>query len=110
MEALASGATEEETARARAQLKATLFMGLESPSARCERIASHLPAYGRVLSVEELMTRLEAVDAAALRRFATRICERGDPALAVLGPAKRMESRQVFARRFGRAPALMEAR
>ncbi len=110
MEALASGATEEETARARAQLKATLFMGLESPSARCERIASHLPVYGRVLSVEELLARLENVDAAALRRFATKICERGDPAVAAVGPAKRMESRHIFSRRFGRAPLLVEAR
>jgi predicted Zn-dependent peptidase len=110
MEALALGATEEETARARAQLKATLLMGLESPSARCERIASHLPVYGRVLSVEELMARLEKVDAAALRRFAAKVCERGDPAIAALGPAKRLESRHTFSRRFGRAPMLMEAR
>jgi predicted Zn-dependent peptidase len=110
IEGLATGATEEETARARAQLKATLLMGLESPSARCERIASHLPVFGRVLSVEELMTRLEKVDAAAVRRFATNLCERGDPALAALGPAKRMESRQAFSRRFGRAPVLVEAR
>jgi hypothetical protein len=85
-------------------------MGLESPSARCERIASHLPVYGRILSVEELMSRLEKVDAAALRRFATNLCERGDPALAALGPAKRVESRQAFSRRFGRAPVLVEAR
>ena len=109
-ESLASGATEEETARARAQLKATLLMGLESPSARCERIAAHLPVYGRVLSVDELTARLEKVDAAAVRRFAAQVCERGDPALAALGPAKRMESRHAFSRRFGRAAALVEAR
>lgn len=110
MEALASGATDEETARAKAQLKATLLMGLESPSARCERIAAHLPVYGRVLSVEELTARLDNIDAGVLRRFASQVCEHGDPAMATLGPASRTESRHAFARRFGRAPLLVEAR
>ena len=107
--AMASDTTEEETARARAQLKASLLMGLESPHARCELIASHLHTYGRVLSVEELIHRVDAVDAGALKRFATRLCERGDPAIAAVGPVKRVESRDTFARRFGRTPALTDA-
>jgi predicted Zn-dependent peptidase len=102
MESLAESATEEETARARAQIKASLLMGLESPQARCELIAGHLYAFGRVLSVEELTARVEAVDALALRRFAEKICLRGDPAIAAVGPVKRLESRERFAARFGR--------
>jgi predicted Zn-dependent peptidase len=106
IEAMAMGATEEEAARARSQLKASLLMALESPSARCELIAGHLFTYGRVLSVAELTARVDAVDAAALRRFAERLCARGDPAIAAVGPVGRLESRETFARRFGRAPAL----
>ena len=105
IEALASDATEEETARARAQLKASLLMGLESPHARCELMAGHLYAYGRVLDVEELVHRIDAVDAAAVKRFAWRLSEAGNPALAAVGPVGRLESRERFARRFGRRAA-----
>src|SRR5262245_18342208 len=70
IEAMVNGATEEEAARARAQLRASLLMALESPAARCERIAGHLFNFGRVLSIKEMTARVDAVDAAALRRFA----------------------------------------
>ena len=107
--AMASGTTEEEAARARAQLKASLLMGLESQHTRCELMASHLHTYGRVLDVEELIHRVNAVDSGVLKRFASRLCERGEPAIAAVGPAKRLESRETFARRFGRAPAMTDA-
>jgi len=105
MQAMASQVSEEETARARAQLKASILMGLESPHARCELIASHLHVYGRVLGVDELIRRIERVDAAALEGFAQELCQRGSPAIAAVGPVKRLESLERFARRFGRAPA-----
>jgi predicted Zn-dependent peptidase len=109
LEAMAFQTSEEEAARARAQLKASLLMGLESPHARCELMAGHLYAYGRVLGIEELIGRVDAVDAAHLRRFAENLCRRGDPAMAAVGPAKGLESREVFARRFGASPALSHA-
>src|ERR1700741_2644020 len=105
MTAMASGATEAETSRAKAQLKASLLMALESPHARAEHMAGHLFAFGRILTVEELIGRVEAVDAAAVRRLATRVCERGDPAIAAVGPVKRLESRAAFAKRFGKVMA-----
>jgi predicted Zn-dependent peptidase len=106
IEAMATRATEEEAARARSQLKASLLMALESPSARSELIAGHMFTYGRVLSVAELTARVDAVDAVALRRFAERVCSRGDPAIAAVGPVGGLESRETFARRFSRAPEL----
>ena len=101
LEAMASGATEEEAARARAQAKAALFMGLEGPSARAEHIAGQLSAYGRVMPAEEIAERIEAVDAAALRRFATRLLKSKSPAVAALGPVKGLEPYARFAARFG---------
>jgi predicted Zn-dependent peptidase len=101
MEAMVRDTTEEEIARARAQLKASLLMGLELPHARCEMIASHLYAYGRVLSTEELVQRIDAVDAQAVKHFALRLCETGNPAVAAVGPIRRLESRERFASRFG---------
>ena len=104
IEAMAEGATEEEAARARAQLRASLLMALESPAARCERIAGHLLNFGRVLSIKEMTAKVDAVDAAALRRFAAALLERGTPAMASVGPVGRLETVDRFARRFGRAP------
>ncbi len=109
IEAMAAHATDEEAARARAQLKASLLMGMESPHQRCELMAGHLYAYGRVLGVEELIARVDAVDAEALRRFAARILATGNPAMAAVGPVKRLESHESFARRFGRGAALSGA-
>src|SRR5258707_11919603 len=72
-------------------------------------MAGHLYTYGRVLGIEELIDRVEAVDAAALRRFAEQLCRRGDPAIAAVGPVKRLEAREAFAHRFGRGPPLSDA-
>ena len=93
--------TEDEVSRAKAQLKSGLLMGLERPSARAEQIASQLLAYGRVLSIKELTSKLEAVDASAVRRFAQRVMEQGSPALVALGPVDKLESYPIFAGRFG---------
>lgn len=101
IEALAHGASEEETHRARAQLKAGLLMSLESSSARCEQSARQILIFGRVVPVEEVIARVDAVDAAAVRRFARALLERGNPAVAALGPIGRLESYGTLAARFG---------
>ena len=53
--------TEAEVARAKAQMKAGLLMALESCSSRAEQLARHMLAYGRPLTVEELVARIDAV-------------------------------------------------
>ncbi len=78
--------TEAETARARAQMKAGLLMGLESPSARAERLARLLSIWGRVPHVSETVARIDAVDMPALRAHAARMIEAGRSALALYGP------------------------
>ena len=72
MAALAVTANEAEIARAKAQLRSGLLMGLENPSTRSEQIASQMLAYGRVMPVSEIIMKLDAVDAAAVRRFGDR--------------------------------------
>ncbi len=103
MAALAANPTPEEIARAKAQLKSGLLMGLERPSARTEQIASQLLAYGRVIPVEELTAKLEAVDVGAVKRFGERVMNSAKPAIAALGPIGKLESYGAFADRFGGA-------
>ncbi len=103
MENLAATASEAEVSRAKAQMKSSLLMGLERPGQRAEQIAGHMFSHGRVLSIEELTARLDAVDAAAVRRFGARVMAAADPAIAAIGPIGKLESHDTFARRFGTA-------
>jgi predicted Zn-dependent peptidase len=105
MENLATGATESEVARAKAQLKSSLLMGLERPGQRAEQIASQMFSHGRVLSIPEMTASLDRIDAAAVRRFADQLMQDVNPAIAAVGPVGRLEKHEDFARRFRRAPA-----
>ena len=62
--------TEAEIARAKAQMKAGLLMALESCSSRAEQLARHVLAYGRPLTVEELVARIDAVSVESTRNAA----------------------------------------
>jgi predicted Zn-dependent peptidase len=93
-----------ELARARAQTRAGLLMGLESASARAERIASLLSTLGRVPDVEETVARVEAVDAEALRRVAGRMLA-APPALVLYGPVEGAQPFETVAGRLASVPA-----
>jgi predicted Zn-dependent peptidase len=101
MENLAAGATEREVARAKAQLKSSLLMGLERPGQRAEQIASQIFTHGRVLSIEEMTGRLNEIDARAVRSFGGRVMESVNPSMAAVGPVGQLEKQGVFAHRFG---------
>jgi predicted Zn-dependent peptidase len=109
MAAMAETATEVEVARAKAQLKSSLLMGLERPGSRAEQIAGQIFALGRTVSVEEMVAKLDAIDAAQVRRFGSRVMHADRPAIAALGPVSRLESYDTFARRFGAQQTLRAA-
>jgi predicted Zn-dependent peptidase len=77
--------TEAEVARARAQLKAGMLMGLESPSSRAERLARLLSIWGRVPGVDEAVAKIDAVDVGAVRDYARGLLT-APAALALYGP------------------------
>jgi predicted Zn-dependent peptidase len=103
MEAMAANLTEAEVARARAQIKVSLLMGLERPGTRAEQIACQLFALGRLQSPAEIVAHLDAIDAAQVRGYAARVMQCAVPAMAAVGPVSRLESHARFARRFGGA-------
>ncbi len=78
-----------EVARARAQMKAGLLMGLESPAQRAERLAKLLSIWGRVPDLSESVARIDAVDVAAVRAHAGQLLASGGLALALYGPIER---------------------
>ncbi len=81
--------TDAELARARSQMKAGLLMGLESPSARAERLARMLAIWERVPSLEETVEKIDAVDLPAIRTYGERTAGEARLALALYGPVKR---------------------
>ena len=79
--------SEAELARARAQVKASLLMSLESTGSRCEQLARQIQVFGRVIPTEETVGKLNAVTTDDVRRAAARHLPRARPTLAALGPA-----------------------
>lgn len=90
--------SEAEIARARAQTKAGMLIGMESVSARAERLASQLAAWGRVPPLDEIIASIEAVGVAEARAAAGKLA-RSAPALALYGPVGNAESVARFATR-----------
>ncbi len=82
----AGDVSEAEVARARAQMKAGLLMGLESPSSRAERLARLIGIWGRVPELSETVTKIDAVDAVQVRAFAAQLASGGAAAMALYGP------------------------
>lgn len=80
--------SEAEVARARAQMKAGLLMGLESPSSRAERMARNLAIWGRVPGLDEVAERIDGVSVEAVRDYAGRMISQDRTALALYGPAE----------------------
>jgi predicted Zn-dependent peptidase len=75
-----------EMNRAKAQLKASLMMGLERTTARCEQIANHLLIYGHPLSFNEILTKVDAVTPDHVISLADRLFT-SPMALTTLGPS-----------------------
>lgn len=59
--------SEVEVDRARAQMEAGLVMALESPQGRADQMARSIEVFGRILTIDELLEQLRAVDADAAK-------------------------------------------
>jgi predicted Zn-dependent peptidase len=79
--------TEDELNRAKAQLRASLLMSLESTGSRCEQLARQLQVFGRVIPVEETKAKIAAVTVDQVQQAAAAMF-RARPTLAAMGPAE----------------------
>jgi predicted Zn-dependent peptidase len=95
MKRAAEDMSDEEGARARAQMKAGLLMGLESPSNRAERLARMVQIWGRVPELDEVVRKIDAVSTQDVKTFAEVMAVQAPAALALYGPV-------------GKAPTLEE--
>ena len=86
MKRAADDMTEAEVARARAQMKAGLLMGLESPSNRAERLARQMQVWGRIPPLAEVVDHIDAVTVDDVRAMAAHMIGAAPAALALYGP------------------------
>ena len=92
--------TEKEIARAKAQLKTSLVMNLESASSRADQIARQFLAFGEVPEMATLIKKIEAVTAEQVRNLALEIFKSAPPSLSAVGQLSALESHAALAARF----------
>ena len=88
---LSATLNEEEIDRAKAQMRASLLMGRESMMTRADMLARQMIFHDRVLSVADLLERIEKVDINSIRSVADKIFA-STPTLVGLGPMDNLES------------------
>jgi predicted Zn-dependent peptidase len=76
--------TDAEVNRARAQLEAGLLMGMESAHGRADQMARSIEVFGRILTLDEMLGQLRAVDAGSARAAGAALLD-GRAAVASVG-------------------------
>ncbi|WP_283134344.1 M16 family metallopeptidase [Rhizohabitans arisaemae] len=84
---LADGLTDEEIERGKGQMRGGLVLGLEDTGSRMSRIGKSELVYERLMSVEEILERIQAVTRAEIEGIAHEVLTR-PRTLAVIGPYK----------------------
>jgi predicted Zn-dependent peptidase len=91
-------ANEGELRRARAQVKASLLMSLESTGSRCEQLSRQMQVFGRIVPMTETLAKIESVTVTDIRRAAAKLF-RAKPTLTALGPIENFPSLSFIADR-----------
>jgi predicted Zn-dependent peptidase len=77
--------TDEELTRAKDQLKGNLLLGLESSNARMANLARQEMYFHQFFTVDELIARVDQVDATQVQAMAQRLFDPDNIAVALLG-------------------------
>ncbi len=94
--ALADRIDDRELRRAKAQLKASLFMSRESLLARSEQAAAQILAFGRLLAPADIAAGIDAVTAVDIAALGRRLLSPGRATVSVLGPKAAMDAARRF--------------
>jgi predicted Zn-dependent peptidase len=88
----AETASEAEIARAKAMMKVGLLGILESSAARADQLARQILAFGRIIPLDELAAKIDAVSVEDVRAAGRALLNAARPTFAGLGPAAGLES------------------
>ncbi len=76
---------EEELTRAKDQLKGNILMGLESSNSRMANLARQEMYFHQFITVDEIVSRIDAVDADQVQSMAQRLFDPARIAVTLLG-------------------------
>lgn len=79
------GVRDEEIHRTKQLIKSSMYLGLESVMNRMSRLGKSLLMYDRLVTVEEVMERIQAVDRDQVNRFAAEVLDWKQFSLAAIG-------------------------
>ena len=82
----ADGITEEELERGKGQLRGGLVLGLEDSGSRMSRLGKAELVYDELLSLDEVIARVDAVTRDDVRAIAAELFAQPE-ILAIVGPA-----------------------
>jgi predicted Zn-dependent peptidase len=83
--------SDEELSRAKAQLKGSLMLSLESSTARMSNLARQEMYFDRFFSLDEIIERIESVTADQLQTMAEDLFQQNKIAVTVLGNLDRLK-------------------
>ncbi len=86
---------EVEIERSKVQLRSGLLMSRETTSNRCEQMAQHLLVHGGIMTVEEIVEKVNQVDMLSVKRVIKKLLATV-PTLTALGPISNLESYDKF--------------
>ncbi len=92
----------KEIDRAKAQLKTSIVMNLESASSRADQIARQFLAFGEVPEIKSLIAKIESVTIDQVRALAADIFGTAVPSMSAVGQLSALESHAALAARFVR--------
>ncbi|MDB5523555.1 MAG: insulinase family protein [Rhizobium sp.] len=95
---------QEEIDRARAQIRAQLLMGQESPAARAGQLARQMMLYGRPIPNYEFLQRLADITPARLTDLAGRLFFNTKPTLSAIGPVEALAPIEDIIHSLGQQP------
>ena len=93
----AHGLEESEIRRAKAQMKVSLVTALEQPGARVHQLSRQMQIYGRPLSFDEMLARVDAITVEDVRKTGAAML-RSSPTVAVIGAAGKAPGQAKIAR------------
>lgn len=82
----AHGITADELVKTVAQVKGSLYLGLESVSSRMSRLGKTELSYNRVISPEEMVEKLEKVTLEDVKRVMNRLWVKDKLSIVMMGP------------------------
>ena len=91
------GLEELEIRRVKAQMKVSLVSAFEQPAARVHQLSRQMQVYGRPLSFDEMLARVDAVTVEEVRKTGAAML-RSPPAVAAVGAVGKVPGRAKIAR------------